>query len=60
MEEIGTYVCDSCGEEVTVPIEHSSGASQEFVEDCPVCCRPNLIRVEIEEDGEIRIWATSE
>jgi uncharacterized Zn finger protein len=60
MEETATYVCDSCGEDVTVPVEYLSGGRQEFVEDCPVCCRPHLIRVEIDEDGSVRITAVSE
>ena len=54
------YVCESCGEEIVVPIDPSQGASQEYVEDCPVCCCPNVISVEIEDDGEIRVWATRE
>ena len=32
------------------------GRGQEYVEDCPVCCRPNVIHVEFEEDGEARVW----
>ena len=38
----------------------SAGESQEYVEDCPVCCRPNIIHVEIEEGGEVRVWAEAE
>jgi len=53
------YVCDSCGEEVVIPVDASQGTSQEFIEDCPVCCRPNVIHVEIEPDG-VRIWADRE
>lgn len=54
------YLCDSCGEEIVVPIDPSQGSMQEYVEDCPVCCCPNIISVEIEEDGEVRVWATRE
>ena len=50
-----TYVCDSCGEEIVVPIDVSAGAHQDYVEDCPVCCNPMRLRVEIEPDGEARI-----
>jgi hypothetical protein len=38
MKDEASYVCDSCGEEIAVPIDLSAGASQEYVEDCPVCC----------------------
>ncbi len=55
-----TYVCDACGEEIVVPVDLSAGESQEYVEDCPVCCRPNIIHVEIDEGGEVRVWAEAE
>jgi hypothetical protein len=56
----GRYVCDACGEEIVVPLDLSAGESQEYVEDCPVCCRPNVIHVEIDEQGEARVWAEGE
>ena len=60
MDETGTYICDSCGEEIALSIDVAAGRQQEFVEDCPVCCRPNVIRVEFDEDGRVRVWASSE
>jgi transcription elongation factor Elf1 len=54
------YVCDACGEEIVIPIDLSAGKTQEYVEDCPVCCRPNVIHVEVEENGELRVWAERE
>lgn len=53
------YVCDSCGEEVVIPVDISQGTIQEYVEDCPVCCCPNVVRLEIEPDG-VRAWAELE
>jgi hypothetical protein len=38
----------------------SPGASQEYVEDCPVCCRPNVIHIEIDESGDARVGAERE
>ena len=55
-----TYVCDVCGEEIVVPVDPSAGKSQQYVEDCPVCCSPQVIRVEFDEDGEMRVWAERE
>jgi len=55
-----SYVCDVCGEEIVIPIDRSAGESQEFVEDCPVCCHPQVVRVEVEEDGEVRAWSVGE
>lgn len=60
MLDEASYTCDSCGEEIVIPLDVSAGQSQEYVEDCPVCCRANVIRVEIEKDGEARVWAEAE
>ena len=47
-----TYICDSCGEEIVVPVDISGGAHQDYVEDCPVCCHPMTLHVDIDPDGE--------
>jgi DNA-directed RNA polymerase subunit RPC12/RpoP len=60
MNDEGSYVCSACGEEIVTPIDYSQGHKQEYVEDCPVCCRANLIRVEIDGEGEVSIWAELE
>ena len=60
MQTESSYFCDACGEEIVIPVDLSAGTSQEYVEDCPVCCRPNVIRVEFEEDEEVRVWAERE
>ena len=59
MEAEQSYVCQSCGEEVVIPIDVTQGKKQEYVEDCPVCCHPHVIHVEITND-EIRVWAEHE
>ncbi len=48
----GSYTCPSCGEQIVVPLDPSEGLEQRYVEDCPVCCRANEIRVEYFEDGD--------
>ena len=50
MIDEASYTCASCGEEIVIPIDLSAGANQEYVEDCPVCCRANVIHVKINED----------
>lgn len=60
MSDEATYVCDWCGEEIVVPLDASAGSRQEYVEDCPVCCRPNLITAEVDDDGEFQVWAARE
>ncbi|HTL31364.1 MAG TPA: CPXCG motif-containing cysteine-rich protein [Tepidisphaeraceae bacterium] len=57
----GSYTCPSCGESIVIPLDRSGGIEQCYVEDCPVCCNPNLIQVEFFEEGEPpRIWAEAE
>ena len=51
LNDEASYVCGSCGEDIVVPVDSSEGRQQQYVEDCPVCCCPNVIYVEIEEDG---------
>jgi Cysteine-rich CPXCG len=60
MKDEASYNCDSCGEEIVVPIDVSAGSSQEYVEDCPVCCPPHIIHVEVDEAGDVRVWAERE
>jgi hypothetical protein len=60
MKDQASYICDSCGEEIVVPIDVSSGSCQEYVEDCPVCCSPNVIHIEIDEVGDARAWSERE
>lgn len=55
-----TYICESCGEEIVTPVDLSAGSEQQYVEDCPVCCHPNILHVVVEEDGEVRVWSESE
>ena len=60
MNDEASYTCDACGEEIVIPIDPSAGTKQEHVEDCPVCCRANVIHVEIDEDEQARVWAEAE
>lgn len=55
-----TYICDSCGEEIIVPVDISAGSHQDYVEDCPVCCHPMTLHVDIDPDGEAHIHGEHE
>lgn len=44
------YQCAYCGETNATTVDPSAGTSQEYVEDCQVCCRPNVLRIEINLD----------
>jgi DNA-directed RNA polymerase subunit RPC12/RpoP len=60
MEDTASYVCDSCGEEIVVSLDPSAGSHQQYVEDCPVCCHPNVLSVEFDTDGAVRIHSEAE
>jgi DNA-directed RNA polymerase subunit RPC12/RpoP len=60
LDDEARYACPTCGEEIVVPIDRQAGSNQSYVEDCPVCCSPIVLRVQIEDDGEITIQAEPE
>jgi hypothetical protein len=54
----GAYVCPHCGERIVIPVDPSRGPDQRYVEDSPVSCNPNVIHLELFDDGrEPRAWA---
>jgi NAD-dependent SIR2 family protein deacetylase len=44
--------CPYCGEMFETEVD-TSGENQEYVEDCYVCCRPILFRVQVGMEGEL-------
>ena len=60
MNDEATYICPACGEEIVIPLDQSAGVEQEYVEDCPVCCRPNVIRVLFDAHAGIVVTAEPE
>ena len=40
-----TVQCPYCGEAVEITLDPGSGESQQYVEDCEVCCNPWRLRV---------------
>jgi hypothetical protein len=44
-------ICPYCGEGVEITLDPGSGASQDYVEDCEVCCQPWRIFVSYDETG---------
>ena len=54
------YICDSCGEEIVVPIDVTGGSHQDYVEDCPVCCNPMVLHVDIDDAGEPHVESEHE
>ncbi len=50
MQLVTDYFCAYCGESNTTFVDLTSGMSQNYIEDCQVCCRPNLLYISIDED----------
>lgn len=61
LDGLCTFRCACCGEENETFVDISAGKSQAYVEDCTVCCRPNMLKVSIdEESGDLAIEAEFE
>jgi hypothetical protein len=50
MQTTSKYSCAFCGEANTTFVDLSVGLQQSYVEDCQVCCRPNILYIAIDED----------
>jgi hypothetical protein len=60
-QDEGSYICPTCGEQVVIPLDRSAGSEQQYIEDCPVCCNPNIIHLEFfGDDAPPRVWAEAE
>ena len=45
-----TYTCPHCAQRIESAADPSQGSTQQYIEDCQVCCRP--LRVELSVDGD--------
>ena len=59
MEIDVSFTCAFCGELVDTTVDPSAGANQSYVEDCQVCCRPNVLRIRVDAEGGTA-WIDSE
>ncbi len=50
METTATFYCAFCGEPNLTFVDLSAGMTQSYVEDCQVCCRPNVLYITVDED----------
>ena len=44
--------CPYCGESVEISLDPGSGAIQDYVEDCQVCCQPIDMELRVDENGD--------
>ncbi|GAC1517090.1 MAG: hypothetical protein NVS1B4_15980 [Gemmatimonadaceae bacterium] len=50
-----SVICPYCGEEGEIALDPGSGAAQQYVEDCGVCCRPWIVSVTYLADGSAAV-----
>ncbi len=50
MLESQLYQCPYCGESAEALLD-LSGGDQQYVEDCPVCCRPAVFDLSVDGEG---------
>jgi hypothetical protein len=50
-ETAASVYCPYCNETVEIAIDPGGGPSQEYVEDCEVCCQPWAVSVHYRGDG---------
>jgi hypothetical protein len=46
------FQCAGCGTWNQTSIDASAGRTQRYVEDCQVCCKPNVLRVSYDCEGD--------
>ena len=55
------FQCAACGEWNSTVVDESAGSRQRYVEDCQVCCKPNVLRIEYDRaSGEFVITSELE
>lgn len=49
MEIASDYFCAFCGEVNTTFVDLSAGSRQSYIEDCQVCCCPNVLYLRVNQ-----------
>jgi hypothetical protein len=55
-----TVECPYCGEAVEITLDPDGGATQQYVQDCEVCCRPWQVHVSYDADGHASVSVTAQ
>jgi hypothetical protein len=58
---VAGFQCAGCGEWNETTVDETAGSRQSYIEDCQVCCKPNLLHAEFDlESGEFVLGAELE
>ena len=58
-DDVVEVACPCCGEPSTITLDPGEEES-EFVQDCPVCCRPWTVRIRTGRDGRPEVSVEAE
>ena len=53
-----TVFCPYCNEAIEISLDAGSGGTQEYVEDCQVCCQPWMVSVRYGAGGSASVSVT--
>jgi hypothetical protein len=46
------FQCAGCGEWNDIAVDDGGGRAQQYVQDCQVCCKPNLLKITFDREIE--------
>ncbi len=46
------FQCAGCGEWNETTVDESAGRTQSYIEDCQVCCKPNVLKISYDPETE--------
>lgn len=46
------FQCAGCGEWNHTTVDETVGRNQNYVEDCQICCKPNVLQVQWDQQSQ--------
>jgi hypothetical protein len=46
------FQCAGCGKWNSTSVDEFAGRSQSYIEDCQICCKPNVLQVRYDVDED--------
>ena len=59
LNDVATVSCPYCGESSELFVDPGGGGTQEYIEDCEICCQPWLVHLTIDGDGQASVSVTT-
>ena len=55
-DTVANVICPYCGEENEIAVDPGSGETQDYIEDCQVCCQPWHVHVSYDNTGSAHVY----